>query len=71
MTHPTSTNTPWFERAKAQKISLTWLATMTGKSYHTVYAYSVGRRSPHRDWLDKVELLIAAHDTMPGRRDGV
>lgn len=43
-----------------------WLAAMTGVSWSTVYAYKMGRRKVQQSWLDKVELLITAHDNMPG-----
>lgn len=43
-----------------------WLAAMTGVSWSTVYAYKMGRRKVQPGWLAKVELLIVAHDNMPG-----
>lgn len=58
--------TPWYERAAARGITFEWLAAMTGVSWSTVYAYRMGRRKVQPAWLEKVELLISAHDNMPG-----
>ena len=66
MTDRAVPETPWHERAEARGISMEWLAAMTGVSWSTVYAYKMGRRKVQPGWLAKVELLIIAHDNMPG-----
>ena len=66
MTAPMEHETPWYERADDRGISMEWLAAMTGVSWSTVYAYRTGRRKVQPSWLAKVELLIVAHDNMPG-----
>lgn len=37
---------------------MTWLSTETGKSYPLISQYSIGRKIPPPEWLDKVSELL-------------
>lgn len=48
---------PWRRAVVEAGISLTDLAVATGKSVHTVHAYSSGARRPSDEWVATVERM--------------
>jgi len=48
----------WKEVLREQGRTLTWLSIATRTSYPLVANYSVGRREPKQEWLDKVSELL-------------
>ena len=48
----------WRDATFAQGRTLSWLATKTGKSSRTIYAYSRGVLRPSDDWLATVAALL-------------
>jgi len=48
----------WKEVLREQGRTLTWLSIETRTGYPLVANYSVGRREPKQEWLDKVSELL-------------
>ena len=48
----------WREVLKEQGLTMTWLASRSGKSPSTVQAYAYGKLTPPAEWLDKVSDLL-------------
>jgi hypothetical protein len=52
---------PWRRSLVEHGLTLTWAAERTGKSEHTVRAYSMGVRRAPADWIAAVELAVAEY----------
>lgn len=50
---------PWRQALIEAGLPLTWAAAVTGKSYNTVVAYSIGRRRAPQVWVEQVTRLAA------------
>jgi hypothetical protein len=48
----------WKEVLREQGRTLTWLSIATRTGYPLVANYSVGRREPKQEWLDKVSEVL-------------
>ena len=53
---------PWRRSLVEHGLTLAWVASRTGKSVHTVKAYSAGVRRAPVEWVATVERLIADHE---------
>lgn len=58
----TPTRETWREEVRKRGLTLKGLASLTGKSFRTVSAYSEGTRRPSDEWIAKVAEVIAALD---------
>ena len=48
---------PWRRALLEAGLSFEWVAAQTGRSVHTVQAYSSGTRRAPEDWVARVEQL--------------
>lgn len=55
---PPEVQPKWRRILAEQGRTMTWLSTETGKSYPLISAYSIGRKVPPPEWLDKVSELL-------------
>ncbi len=59
----------WVTTAAEAGIRLETIAHFLGTPFHTVYAYTLGRRNPPIEWLNRVHDLIA-HPEWVAAADG-
>lgn len=52
---------PWRRSLVEHGLTLAWVAERTGKSEHTVRAYSMGVRRASAEWIAAVEVLVAEY----------
>lgn len=59
----TPTRETWREEVRRRGLTLKGLASLTGKSFRTVSAYSEGTRRPSDEWIARVGEVVAALDS--------